>query len=170
MSQEPVRLIITGGTFDKAYDSIRGELTLSRTHLPDILTTVGCAVPVRPIVQSLKDSLEMVAADREAIAEVCRVSSEERIVITHGTDTMTETADVIAGYRLNKTICLTGAMVPFAVSGSDALFNLGGAITAVQTLPHGVYIVMNGMVFSAGKVRKNRNSGVFEEVVSFERP
>lgn len=164
MSQVPVRLIITGGTFDKAYDSIRGELTLSRTHLPDILTTVGCTVPVRPTVHSLKDSLEMVSADRQAIAEVCRNSAEDRIVITHGTDTMTETADVISRYEIDKTICLTGAMVPFAVSGSDALFNLGGAFAAVQTLPRGVYIVMNGVVFAAGTVRKNRNSGVFEEV------
>ncbi len=164
MPEEPVRLIVTGGTFDKAYDSIRGELTLSRTHLPDILTTVGCVVPVRPVVHSLKDSLEMVAADREAIAGICERSLERRIVITHGTDTMTDTADVIAARALEKTICLTGAMVPFSVSGSDALFNLGGAFTAVQTLPAGVYIVMNGIVFTAGAVRKNKKSGVFEEV------
>jgi len=162
-SAASVALIVTGGTFDKAYDSIRGELTLSKTHLPEILGMVGCTVPVRPVVETLKDSLEMTDEDRAVIASACAEAPEPRIIVTHGTDTMTETARVVLKAELNKTVVFTGAMVPFAVNGSDALFNLGGAFAAVQTLPAGVYVVMNGRVFRCDRVRKNRASGVFED-------
>lgn len=160
---DSVALIITGGTFDKAYDSIRGELTLSRTHLPEILTMVGCSVTVRPEVQLLKDSLDMVREDRIKIARACEKAAERRIIVTHGTDTMTQTARTVADIVHDKTVVFTGAMIPFSVNGSDALFNLGGALTAVQCMPAGVYVVMNGKVFPANTVKKNRNSGIFEE-------
>jgi len=171
---EMVRLIITGGTFDKQYDAIRGELTFQKTHLPEILETVGCTVPVTVEINQLIDSLEMGDADREKVVAACRAASEHRIVITHGTDTMTVTAErlareimaesmagVSAEQARAKTIVLTGAMVPFTVTGSDALFNLGGALVAVQTLPPGVYIVMHGQAFPAGQVKKDRNIGRF---------
>lgn len=163
MDSGSVALIITGGTFDKAYDSIRGELTLSKTHLPEILTMVGCTVNVRPEVQILKDSLDMDREDRMRVARACEQANEHQIIVTHGTDTMTETAKVVAGIVHDKTIVFTGAMIPFSVNGSDALFNLGGALTAVQCMSAGVYVVMNGRVFTADTVRKNRNTGVFEE-------
>ncbi|MFW5695926.1 MAG: asparaginase domain-containing protein [Alkalispirochaeta sp.] len=169
-----VRLIITGGTFDKQYDAIRGELTFQKTHLPEILETVGCTVPVSVEINQLIDSLEMGDADREKVVAACRAASENRIVITHGTDTMTVTAERLAReiaaetmagasaeQARGKTIVLTGAMVPFTVAGSDALFNLGGALVAVQTLPPGVYIVMHGRAFSAGQVEKDRTIGRF---------
>ena len=156
-----VRLIITGGTFDKQYDAIRGELTFQRTHLPEILETVGCTVPVSVEINQLIDSLEMGDADREKVVAACRAAAEDRIVITHGTDTMTVTAERLAEQDAGKTIVLTGAMVPFTVTGSDALFNLGGALLAVQTLPPGVYIVMHGRTFVAGQVYKDRTAGRF---------
>jgi L-asparaginase len=167
-----VRLIITGGTFDKQYDAIRGELTFQKTHLPEILETVGCTVPVTVEINQLIDSLEMGDADREKVVAACRAAPENRIVITHGTDTMTVTAERLAADMAEemaaeqppaKTIVLTGAMVPFTVSGSDALFNLGGALVAVQTLPPGVYIAMHGRTFAAGQVKKDRNVGRFVE-------
>ncbi len=160
----PIRVIITGGTFDKAYDSLRGELTLSRTHLPDILQMVRCTVDTRPEVRLLKDSLEMDDHDRQIIADACRECEEQVVIVTHGTDTMTETAAVVAAAHLDKTVVFTGAMIPYAVNGSDALFNLGGAFAAAQSCPPGVYIAMNGKVFESGAVRKNRSNGVFEEV------
>ena len=161
-----IRLIITGGTFDKHYDALRGELTFHKTHMPEILDTVGCEVPVELELNQLIDSLEMGEDDRRRIAESCVAASERRIVITHGTDTMTRTAErlwaLVRDGQLNgKTVVLTGAMVPFTVSGSDALFNLGGALVAVQTLPPGVYIVMHGQVFRAGAVEKDRTRGRF---------
>ena len=162
-----VRLIITGGTFDKQYDAVRGELTFQKTHMPQILDTVGCTVPVELELNQLVDSLEMGEEARERIVRSCRRALESRIVITHGTDTMTVTADRLQHAAtedetlLEKTIVLTGAMVPFTVAGSDALFNLGGALVAVQSLPPGVYIVMHGQTFTAGAVRKDRERGRF---------
>ena len=161
-----VRLIITGGTFDKHYDAVRGELTFRQTHLPEILETVGCTVPVTLELRQLIDSLEMGEDDRERIVSSCVSSPESHIVITHGTDTMTETAARLreaseAGLLRGKRIVLTGAMVPFTVSGSDALFNLGGALVAVQMVVPGTYIVMHGRVFAADAVRKDRSVGRF---------
>lgn len=158
----PIRIIITGGTFDKQYDPLRGELTFNRTHLPEILSAVGCRVPTELEISQLIDSLDMVEHHRDRIVDSCRAAAEDRIVITHGTDTMTVTADRLVEARLPKTIVLTGAMVPYAVNGSDAVFNLGAAIAAVQLLPAGVYITMHGQVFAAQAVRKNRAAGFFE--------
>ncbi|HET6451349.1 MAG TPA: asparaginase domain-containing protein [Spirochaetia bacterium] len=158
-----IRIIITGGTFDKQYDEIRGSLTFKDSHLPEILKFVRCTVPIELEVNQLIDSLDMQQANRLAVRESCRRAPEPQIVITHGTDTMTETAAVLGNAGLDKTIVLTGAMVPYVFSNSDAVFNLGGAITAVQVLPRGVYIIMNGRAFRWDRVRKNRQLGVFED-------
>ena len=160
-----IRIIITGGTFDKHYDEIRGNLGFKDTHLPEILKFVRCAVPIECELNQLIDSLDMQTANRMQVLESCSKAPEERIVITHGTDTMVETAAVLGGAGLAKTIVLTGAMVPFIFNNSDAVFNLGCAVIAVQILPRGVYLAMNGRVFPWDKVRKNRELAVFEETV-----
>jgi len=160
---EAIRIIITGGTFDKHYDEIRGSLTFKDSHLPEILKFVRCSVPIELELNQLIDSLDMRTANRLQVLESCRRATEERIVITHGTDTMVETAAVLGEAALAKTIVLTGAMVPFIFNNSDAVFNLGCAVTAVQLLPRGVYIAMNGTVFPWDDVRKNRDVGVFEK-------
>jgi L-asparaginase len=157
-----LRIIITGGTFDKDYDPIRGVLTFRDTHLPEILSYVGCTVPVELEINQMIDSLDMQMSNRLKILESCRSCPEEHILVTHGTDTMVETARVLGEARLPKTIALTGAMVPYALSNSDAVFNLGCAIVAAQCSPAGVYVVMNGRVFQWDRVRKLRDRGVFE--------
>ncbi len=162
--EHPIRIIITGGTFDKQYDELRGELTFRSSHLPEILERIRMTIPVELEINRLVDSLDMEDADRIRIAESCERSSEKRIVITHGTDTMCETARVIGELGLRRVVVLTGAMVPYAFAGSDAVFNLGCAVAAVQTLPYGVYIAMNGRVFAWDRVRKNRDRGVFEPI------
>ena len=158
-----IRIIITGGTFDKHYDEIRGSLTFKDTHLPEILRFVRCTVPLELELNQLIDSLDMHTANRLQVLESCRRAAEARIVITHGTDTMIETAAVLGEAALAKTIVMTGAMVPYIFNNSDAVFNLGCAVTAVQLLPVGVYVIMNGRVFPWNNVRKNRELGVFEE-------
>ena len=158
-----IRIIITGGTFDKHYDEIRGNLGFKDTHLPEILKFVRCAVPIECELNQLIDSLDMHISNRLQILESCRRAAEEHIVITHGTDTMAETAKVLGKAGLAKTVVLTGAMTPYIFNNSDAVFNLGSAITAVQLLPSGVYIAMNGKVFSWDRVKKNKERGVFEE-------
>ncbi len=157
-----IRLFVTGGTFDKEYDEIRGRLYFADTHLVDMLAMGRCRLDVAVRTLMMVDSLDMGDVDRELIRRQCREVSEEQIVLTHGTDTIVETARVLAEADLGKTIVLTGAMIPIAFGSSDGLFNLGGALTAVQTLPAGVYITMNGRVFDWDKVRKNRDTGVFE--------
>jgi L-asparaginase len=157
-----IRIIITGGTFDKHYDEIRGSLTFKDSHLPEILKFVRCSVPIELELNQLIDSLDMQTANRLQVLESCRRAPEERIVITHGTDTMVETAEVLGRAGLAKTVVMTGAMVPYIFSNSDAVFNLGCALTAVQLLPHGVFIAMNGTVFPWDRVRKNRQQGIFE--------
>lgn len=159
-----IRIIITGGTFDKQYDELRGELTFRDSHLPSILKQVRLSVPVELEINQLVDSLDMRESDRTRIADACADSPQERIVITHGTDTMTETAAAIGVRGLTRVVVLTGAMIPFAFTGSDAVFNLGCAIAAAQTLPYGVYVAMNGRVFCWDNVRKNRELGVFEQL------
>lgn len=161
MNNDPVRLLITGGTFDKHYDEIKGMLTFKDSHLPDILKQVRITSPVEMEIVQLIDSLEMTDEHRRIILETCTRAAEERIVITHGTDRMPETARTLGQGGLEKTIVLTGAMVPYKISGSDALFNLGSAFIAARLLPHGVYIAMNGRVFSWDNVRKDFESGVF---------
>jgi L-asparaginase len=158
-----LRIIITGGTFDKQYDEIRGVLTFKDSHLPKILKDVHCTVPVTLEINQLVDSLDMQLSNRLKILESCKKALETRVVITHGTDTITETAEVLGEAALNKTIVLTGAMVPYSFSNSDAVFNLGCAITAAQCYGPGVYIAMNGRIFTWDNVQKIREKGVFEE-------
>lgn len=157
-----VRIIITGGTFDKHYDELQGELTFKDTHLPEILKQCRLTLPVELEINQLTDSLDMQMSNRLSILESCGRAPEDRIVIIHGTDTMTETARVLGEADIAKTIVLTGAMVPYAVVNSDAVFNLGCALTAVQLVDRDVYVAMNGMVFRWDNVRKNRERGIFE--------
>ena len=166
MRSEPIRVIVTGGTFDKHYDEIKGELTFRESHLPEILTRARVKVPVMVELNQLIDSLQMQDENRASVLSSCRNSAENLIIITHGTDTMTTTASLLGKEGLAKTIVLTGAMVPYKVLDSDALFNFGTAFAAVQLLPAGVYIVMNGRVFAWDNVRKNRVLGIFEALES----
>ncbi|MCK5832422.1 asparaginase [bacterium] len=159
-----IRIIITGGTFDKHYDELKGELTFKDSHLPEILKYVRCTVPIEIEINQLLDSLQFKDSNRMKILESCRWSDEEKLIITHGTDTMSETAELIGKANLEKTIVITGSMVPYSFSQSDALFNLGCAVMAIQLLPPGVFIVMNGRVFKWDNVKKNKELGVFQEV------
>ena len=157
-----IRLFITGGTFDKTYDEITGRLVFQDTHVQEMLQLGRCRLDVSVRTLMMVDSLEMTDADRQLVLENCRSAAEERIVVTHGTDTMTDTARVLGEAALAKTIVLTGAMVPYAFGSSDGLFNLGSALSFVQALPHGVYVAMNGRCFPWDDVTKNRQLGVFE--------
>lgn len=159
-----IRIFITGGTFDKEYNELTGQLYFNDSHLPEMLELGRNQIPVEIRTLMMVDSLEMTDTDRELIADHCSKSPEEKIIITHGTDTMTTTAQVIARKVTNRTIVLTGAMVPYKFGSSDGLFNLGSALAFVQTLPHGVYVVMNGRYFNANNVRKNKETGEFEEL------
>jgi len=158
----PIRLLVTGGTFDKEYDEIHGTLDFGETHLPQMLEMARSRLDVNVHTVMMVDSLDMTDADRYVIATHCLEAPESWIVITHGTDTMVDTARVLAERVPDKTIVLTGAMIPIAFGSSDGLFNLGGALTVVQVLTAGVYVVMNGCVFPWDNVRKNRDAGVFE--------
>jgi L-asparaginase len=158
-----VKIFITGGTFDKEYNELDGRLFFKDTHLPEMLKLGRCKVPVEIRTLMLVDSLEMTDADRQIIVEQCRKCKEDRIVITHGTDTMEETAKVLGQAVLKKTIVLTGAMVPYKFGSSDGLFNLGSAFAFAQSLSHGVYVAMNGRCFTWDNVKKNRKTGEFEE-------
>jgi len=155
---------VTGGTFDKEYNELTGSLAFKDTHLPEMLRLGRCRLDVSIRTLMMIDSLEMTDADRALIVEQCRQEAETRILITHGTDTMVETAHALgaAFAAEGKTIVLTGAMVPYAFGSSDGLFNLGSALSFVQVLPAGVYISMNGRSFPWDRVRKNRETGVFE--------
>ena len=157
-----VRIIVTGGTFDKHYDAIKGELTFKESNLPAILAQARVTVPVAIEINQLIDSLHMTDAHRQSVLEACRKAPETALVVVHGTDTMVETAQVVGRAGLARTIVFTGAMVPYAVQGSDALFNLGFALAMAQAQPHGAYVAMNGRVFPWGDVRKDRTGGVFE--------
>jgi len=161
----PVRILITGGTFDKEYDEITGKLYFKDTHMREILDLGRSKLEVKIRTLMLLDSLEMTDHDRDVILDNCRRVSENQIVITHGTDTMTETGKVIANAKLEKTIILTGAMIPYKFGSSDGLFNFGCALAFAQALPHGVYIAMNGRYFDWNKVEKNKKTGVFEELL-----
>jgi len=160
----PIRIFITGGTFDKEYNELDGKLFFKDTHLPEMFKLGRCKVPVEIRTLMLVDSLEMTDADRQIICEQCRKCKEDQIVITHGTDTMEETARVLGQANLEKTIVLTGAMVPYKFGSSDGLFNLGSALAFAQTLSRGVYVAMNGRCFMWNNVKKNRKTGEFEEV------
>jgi L-asparaginase len=162
--ENAIRILITGGTIDKEYDPLTGELTFPKSHLSKMLNQVRCKVPFVLEEIMLKDSLEMRDKDRERVLKKCTHSSENRVVITHGTDTMVETARLLGKNVKRKTVVLVGAMIPYAFGASDALFNLGCAFSAVQALQPGVYITMNGKIFLWDNVRKNRESGDFEEL------
>jgi L-asparaginase len=159
-----IRIFITGGTFDKEYNELNGQLYFKDTHLHELLAMGRSLVPVKIRTLMMIDSLDMTSHDRELIAHQCNHCEEKRIVITHGTDTMADTARLLAEQVKNKTIVLTGAMIPIKFGSSDGLFNLGSALAFAQTLPHGIYIAMNGRCFTWDNVRKNKETGVFEEI------
>jgi L-asparaginase len=159
-----IRILVTGGTFDKEYNERTGQLYFKDTHLPEMLRLGRSRVDVAIRTIMMIDSLDATDADRALIVQNCAQSPEDRIVITHGTDTMTETAAAVARAVPGKTIVLTGAMVPYAFGSSDGLFNLGSALSFVQVLPPGVYLAMNGKCFPWDRVRKNRERAEFEEV------
>ncbi len=157
-----VKFLITGGTIDKIYDEINGNLSFGQTHVPAMLNQARCHVDITTEIVMLKDSLEMDDTDRELISNKCESCDESKILISHGTDTMVETAKVLAGKITGKTIVLFGAMIPFSITNSDSLFNLGCAVAAVQCLEEGVFISMNGKIFPWDDVRKNKTEGVFQ--------
>ena len=160
-----IRILVTGGTFDKEYDELTGQLYFKDTHVPAMLHRGRCRLDVGLDTVMMIDSLDLDDTGRGEIVRRVREAAERAIVITHGTDTMVETAAVLAGARLGtKTIVLTGAMVPYAFGSSDGLFNLGSALSFVQVLPAGVYITMNGQHFEWDRVRKNRQNGIFEAI------
>ena len=159
-----LKILITGGTFDKEYDEIKGSLYFKETHMTEILELGRSRVDVNIEKLMLIDSLDMTSSQRELIVNRCLESEDDQIVITHGTDTMTITGKVLAEKKMDKTIVLTGAMIPYKFGSSDGLFNLGGAIAYAQSLPTGVYIAMNGQFFEWDKVEKNREKGVFEGI------
>jgi L-asparaginase len=159
-----IRIFVTGGTFDKEYDELGGKLYFKDTHLHEMLELGRCKVRVEVRTLMMVDSLEMTEPDRQIILENCLKCSSERIIVTHGTDTMEETARVLGKAALDKTVVLTGAMIPYKFGSSDGLFNLGSALAFVQCLPKGVYIAMNGRCFQWDNVHKNHRTGEFEEV------
>ncbi|MEK7523541.1 MAG: asparaginase domain-containing protein [Patescibacteria group bacterium] len=161
-----IKILVTGGTFDKEYNELTGALFFTKTHIHEMLAKGRCELNLSIRTITLIDSLDMTPTDREIIANYCTDAEEDKIVITHGTDTMVETATVIASQSKlkNKTIMLTGAMVPYVFGSSDGMFNLGSAIAFVQTLPAGVYISMNGQYFTYDNVRKNKEKGLFERI------
>ena len=162
-----IRIFVTGGTFDKQYNELTGTLAFKDTHLPEMLRLGRCRLDVAVRTLMMIDSLEMNDADRALIVDQCRQAVEPRIVITHGTDTMVETAAALGrAFERGpaKTIVLTGAMVPYAFGSSDGLFNLGSALSFAQVLPGGVYVAMNGRCFRWDAVKKNRETGVFEAI------
>ena len=159
-----IQILITGGTFDKSYDHISGDLFFEKTHIPEMLERSKCQLNVNVKTLMMIDSLEMTEKDIEKIIAECKKTNSTKIVITHGTDTMVNTAEKIAKTIKNKTIVLTGAMIPYAFgSSSDGFFNLGSALSFVQTLENGVYIAINGQYFDYDKVKKNKLKGYFEK-------
>lgn len=164
MTSDTIQIFITGGTFDKDYNFITGELYFKDTHLHDMLERGRCSIPTDIKTLMMIDSLEMTEAERKIIAYNCRQTPYQDIIVTHGTDTMAETGQFLADQDLpGKTIVLTGAMIPYAFgSSSDGFFNLGAAMAFVQTLKEGVYICMNGRFFNVNEVEKNQSTGYFQ--------
>ena len=159
-----ITIFVTGGTFDKEYNEITGELYFKDTHVREILDLGRSLLEINIEKLMLIDSLKMTNKDRAEIAQNCADSKSRHIVITHGTDTMRKTAEIISKTNLNKTIVLTGAMIPYKFGSSDGLFNLGCALAFVQSLPIGVYIAMNGKYFRWDEVQKNKHLGRFEKI------
>ena len=160
---KPIRIFVTGGTFDKAYNELTGELYFKDSHLPEMLKLGRANLELNIRTLMMVDSLQMTEDDRQIILQNCRSAPEDRIVITHGTDTIVETAARLAQGISDKTIVLTGAMIPYKFGSSDGLFNLGSALAFAQTLPRGVYVAMNGRYFPWDRVSKNRKTGMFED-------
>ena len=159
-----IQVFVTGGTFDKEYNELNGSLYFKETHLHEMLQLGRSQLDLSITTLMMKDSLDFIDADRKQIADACLQSPAQKIIITHGTDTMTISASYLADCCGDKTIVLTGAMVPYKFGSSDGLFNLGSALAFVQVLPKGVYIAMNGKIFEANKVKKNKDSGEFEAI------
>jgi L-asparaginase len=165
--QTDIRILVTGGTFDKEYDELTGRLFFRDTHVGEMLRRGRARLPLEVETIMMIDSLEMDDSSRAVVVERCRSCRERAVVITHGTDTMVDTARAIAAAHISgKTIVLTGAMVPYAFGSSDGLFNLGSALSFVQVLPPGVYVAMNGQHFRWDECRKNRETGAFERVAA----
>jgi L-asparaginase len=159
-----IQILVTGGTFDKEYNELDGSLYFKETHLQEMLEKGRSRLDLQIETLFMKDSLEFTENERAKIQQACAKASSDRILITHGTDTMTQTAEYLASQISDKTIVLTGAMIPYKFGSSDGMFNLGSALAFVQILPAGVYISMNGKIFEAGKVRKNLERGEFEGI------
>ncbi|MBK6571047.1 MAG: asparaginase [Saprospiraceae bacterium] len=164
MTQQ-IQIFVTGGTFDKEYNFVSGQLFFKDTHLNEILERGRCSLDLDVKTLMMVDSLEMTDSDREIILHNCQKTTSSHILITHGTDTMVKTAEALAKEKIiGKTIVLTGAMIPYAFgNSSDGFFNLGSALAFVQSLKPGIYIVMNGRYFDWDKVQKNTKTGFFEE-------
>ena len=160
----PIRIFVTGGTFDKEYNELDGSLFFKDTHLHEMLRLGRCKVELDVRTLMMVDSLEMTDADRRIVVENCAKCENDRIVVTHGTDTLEQTARILGESITDKTIVLTGAMVPYTFGSSDGLFNLGAALAFAQTLPPGVYVTMNGRCFTWDNVRKNKLIGAFEKL------
>ena len=156
------RIIVTGGTFDKRYDAIKGELTFKETHLPAILAQARVTLPLAIDIRLLIDSLQMTDAHRQDVLAACRASPERAIVVVHGTDTMVQTAAVVGSAKLAKTVVFTGAMIPYSVQDSDAPFNLGFALATALAMAPGAYVAMNGRVYPWDNVAKDREAGTFK--------
>ena len=159
-----IKLFATGGTFDKEFNEINGDLEFQKTNLYELLELGRCKLDIKIETLMMIDSLKMSDSERNYIVEKCKKENTHKIVITHGTDTMVETAEVLAKNIQDKTIILTGAMIPIKFGSSDGLFNLGSALSFVQILEPGVYITMNGRYFNWDNVRKNKKIGVFERL------
>ncbi len=159
-----IKIFVTGGTFDKEYNELKGTLFFKESHLPEMLKLARSKLKIDISTLMMIDSLDMTDADRKIILEKCKKTKEDKILITHGTDTMIETAKVLASSIKNKTIVLTGAMIPYKFGSSDGLFNLGSSLAFVQTLPQGVYISMNGKYFRWDNLKKNKQTSMFEEI------
>ncbi|NOZ09213.1 MAG: asparaginase [FCB group bacterium] len=161
-----IKLFVTGGTFDKEYNELNGSLFFKNTHVSDMLQLGRSLLDIHVETLMMQDSLHMSDNQRNYILQRCAEEKSSKIVITHGTDTMTDTAALLGKTVPDKTIVLTGAMIPYCFSSSDGLFNLGSALSFVQVLPSGVYVAMNGQYFRWDNVRKNRRQGIFEQVGS----
>ncbi len=167
---ERILVLVTGGTFDKEYEERDGSLSFRKTHVPEMLSLGRCRLPARVKTLMMVDSLDMKLEDRRRILEACRRAPEKRIVVTHGTDTMVETARLLGQNLQGKTVVLTGAMVPYKFGSSDGLFNLGSALSFVQALPPGVSIAMNGRVLPWDDARKDKSKGLFERAFKGYQP
>ncbi|MBN2602868.1 MAG: asparaginase [Candidatus Thermoplasmatota archaeon] len=159
-----IRVLITGGTFDKEYNELTGQLFFNKTHVPEMLKLGRARLDINLETVMMMDSLDITDSDMQKLLEISINSKEDKILITHGTDKMVATAQVLGPKIKNKTIVLTGAIIPYAFGSSDGLFNLGSALAFVQSLPHGVYISMNGRYFNWDNVVKNKQTGEFEEI------